>query len=334
MSRYLIVGAGALGGLLAAQWTVAHVPVTLVARGAQYEAIARNGVRIRRPHGDDVVRVDVVDALSDARPTASDTIVLAVKSQDAESTIASIAWVPLVEGAGLVADLPILTLQNGLATEDIALRRFATVIGVSVGIPSSHLEPGVVVSPAHPIVGAAWLGGYPYPIPSEEERHRSAFAAAGFAAYVEPDIAAAKRRKLLASMRNVVDVFAAEVEEGEDAESALAEEARVVFARARLPIAPPPVDTIPLHIGDVPGHEAGHLSTWQSFARGTSNEVDFLSGEIVLVARQYGLRAPLNEAVARTLGEHGARHGRPGEIPLPATFAFDLLSRHEWSYPA
>jgi hypothetical protein len=42
----------------------------------------------------------------------------------------------------------------------------------------------------------------------------------------------------------------------------------------------------------------------------------------------------LNEAVARALGEHGARHGRPGEIPLPSAFAFDLLSRHEWSYPA
>jgi 2-dehydropantoate 2-reductase len=334
MSRYLIVGAGALGGLLAAQWTLAHVPVTLVARGLQYDVIVRDGVRVRRPHGDEVVRVDVVEDIAAARPKASDTIVLAVKSQDAESAIASIAWVPLADGVGLVADLPILTLQNGLATEDIALRRFATVIGVSVGLPSSHLEPGVVVSPAYPMVGAAWLGGYPYPIPGEEERHRAGFAAAGFAAYVEPDIAAAKRRKLLTSMRNVVDVFAAEVEEGEDAEAALAEEARVVFARARLPIAPPPVDVTPLDIGLVPGHEPGHLSTWQSFARGTSNEVDFLSGEIVLVARQYGLQAPLNEAVARALGQLGARRGRPGEIPLPSVFVFDLLSRREWRYPA
>ena len=53
MSRYIVVGAGALGALLAAQWTIAKVPVTLVARGASYEAIGRGGVRVRRPEGDE-----------------------------------------------------------------------------------------------------------------------------------------------------------------------------------------------------------------------------------------------------------------------------------------
>ena len=32
MSRYIVIGAGALGALLAAQWTVAKVPVTLAIR--------------------------------------------------------------------------------------------------------------------------------------------------------------------------------------------------------------------------------------------------------------------------------------------------------------
>jgi 2-dehydropantoate 2-reductase len=332
MSRYIVIGAGALGGLLAAQWTLAELPVTLVARGAQYEAIARDGIRIRRPHGDDVVRVHVVDSIGEALPTASDAIVLAVKSQDAESAIAAIAWQPLADAEGVVADLPILTVQNGLATEAVALRRFPTVIGVSVGIPSSHLEPGVVVSPAYPTVGAAWLGGYPKSLPGEEERHRVAFAAAGFAAYIEPDIAAAKRRKLLASLHNMVDVFAAEVEQAEDAEASLVEEARFVFARAKLPIAPPTLGVVPLEIGHVPGHVPGHLSTWQSFARGTTNEVDFLSGEVVLIAREHGLTAPLNAAVARALGAHAAHGGRPGEVPLPPEFVYDLLSRPRWSY--
>ena len=89
-----------------------------------------------------------------------------------------IAWMPLADRAGVVADLPILTLQNGLASEDAALRRFDRVIGVSVGIPASHLEPGVVVSPAKPVVGVAWIGGYPTSLPGEEERHRGAFARA------------------------------------------------------------------------------------------------------------------------------------------------------------
>src|SRR4051794_3072549 len=221
MSRYIVVGAGALGALLAAQWTIANVPVTLVARGAALEAIARDGVRVRRPEGDEVIQVDVVGSIAEARPLPSDTIVLAVKAQDAEAAIAQIAWVALAHGSGVVADLPILTLQNGLATEEVALRRFDRVIGVSVGIPASHLEPGVVVSPARPVVGVAWIGGYPFSQPAEEERHRVAIARAGFAALIEPDIAAAKRRKLIANLRNVVDVFDASLEEAEYAEEVL-----------------------------------------------------------------------------------------------------------------
>ena len=167
MSRYIVIGAGAVGALLAAQWTLARVPVTLVGRGRALEVIARDGVRVRRPEGDEVVDVDIVGSIADAEPTLSDTIVLAVKSQDAESAIAGIAWVELADGLGVVADLPILVLQNGLATEDFALRRFDRVIGVSVGIPASHLEPGVIVSPGRPVVGVAWIGGYPQPLPAK-----------------------------------------------------------------------------------------------------------------------------------------------------------------------
>lgn len=334
MSRYIVIGAGALGALLAAQWTLARVPAVLVARGRSLEVIARDGVLVRRPEGDEVVDVDVVGSIAEARPAVSDTIVLAVKSQDAEAAIAAIAWVALDDGRGVVADLPILTLQNGLATEEFALRRFDRVIGVSIGIPASHLEPGVIVSPARPFVGVAWIGGYPSSLPSEEERHRAAFAAARFGAYIEPDIAAAKRRKLIANLRNVVDVFSASLEDSELAERLLADEARAVFADAGLTVAPPPWDAAPLTIGDVPGHEPGHLSTWQSFARGASSEVDYLSGEIALIARRHGLDAPLNTAVARELGALATRGGRPGEIGLPAEFVSGIPVRARTSVRA
>lgn len=325
MSRYIVIGAGAVGALLAAQWSIARVPVTLVGRGAALEVIARDGVRVRRPGGDEVVEVDIVGSIAEARPRQNDTIVLAVKSQDAESAIADIAWVELADGSGVVADLPILTLQNGLATEEIALRRFAQVIGVSVSIPASRLEPGVIVSPGRPVVGVVWIGGSPRPFRGEEERHRSAFTRAGFAAIIEPDIAAANRRKLIASMRNVVDVFDAEPEQREHAEQAIAAEARRVFLIAGLSVASPPLDAPRLDVDEVPGHVAGHLSTWQSFARGTTSEVDFLSGEIVLLARRHGFTAPLNAAVVRELGMLSARLGRPGDIPLPPEFVSGSL---------
>ena len=274
-----------------------------------------------------MVEVDVVGSIAEARPTLSDTMVLAVKSQDAEAAIAAIAWVPLDDGRGVVADLPILTLQNGLATEDAALRRFDRVIGVSIGIPASHLEPGVVVSPGR----ARRRSRMDRRLPARRCRARRSatawrFARARFAALIEPDIAAAKRRKLIANLRNVVDVFDATIEEQELAERLLAEEARRVFADARLPSRPRRGMRL-ASMGDVPGHEPGHLSTWQSFARGTSSEVDYLSGEIALIARRHGLEAPLNAAVARELGALAARGGRPGEVALPPEFASGSLTR-------
>ncbi len=99
------------------------------------------------------------------------------------------------------------------------------------------------------MVGVAWIGGYPSSLPGEEERHRVAFARARFAALIEPDIAAAKRRKLIANLRNVVDVFDATIEQQENAEAALVEEARRVFAAARLPVAAPPWDAPRIEVG-------------------------------------------------------------------------------------
>ncbi len=324
MSRYIVVGAGAVGGLLAAQWTLAQVPVVLVARESSRAAIAREGVRVRRPHGDETVPVEVAGSLAVARPTAADTLVLAVRAQHVEETLAEIAWAPLADGRGVVADLPILTLQNGLAAERTALRRFETVVGVSIGAPVALADSGAVVAAAHPVVGAAWLGGFPRPLPSHEERHRLALAAAGFAASVEPDIAAAKRRKLIAGLGNVVDVFDATIEQAEEAAAALAAEARAVFDAAGLPVAPP-WDGVRLQVGDVEGHDPRHGAVWQSFARGASNEVDHLSGEVALVARLAGVPAPLNAAVARALGGLAHRGGGPGELPLPAEFGFALV---------
>ncbi|WP_159498250.1 ketopantoate reductase family protein [Microbacterium sp. 18062] len=319
--RYLIVGAGAIGALLAAQWTLAGIPAVLIARGRQLEAIRRNGVRVRRPQGDETVPVTVASAIDEASPARADTVVLAVKSQDAETAVAAIAWRPLVDG-GVIADLPILTLQNGLAAEDVALRRFARVTGVSIGIAASHLEPGVVVSPSWPVIGVAWLGGHPAASAQSDERHRAAFERAGYAAFVEPDIAAAKRRKLLGNLRNVVEVFRASEEELVRATDDLRDEARGLFERLGLPVAADPdPGAIRLRIEPIDGHEPGHLSTWQSLARGASVESDYLSGEIVLLARRAGLAAPRNAAIQRALGVLAGSGGAPGTAPLPPELA-------------
>ncbi len=151
MTRYVVIGAGAVGALLAAQLHEAGISAVLIARGANLGAIRENGLVIRRPDSTDVVRVPVAEGPDVLSLRPDDVLVLATKTQDAEAALAEWAWQPVVDATGttvgVAADLPLLTLQNGLAVEPAALRRFGTVLAGSIWIATSYLTAGEVVSP-------------------------------------------------------------------------------------------------------------------------------------------------------------------------------------------
>jgi 2-dehydropantoate 2-reductase len=312
--RYVIIGAGAIGALLAAQLQSSGARVVLVARGSNLEVIRERGLRVRRPAGDDVVRLDVVGDIHRVHLTGDDVLVLATKAQDAEAALVDWAWQP-VAGGGVAADLPILTFQNGLASDDLALRRFSRVYAVSIVVAASHLAPGEIVSPSFPTVGLVWIGRFP----GGEDDLQAGFASdlerAGFATRSVADIGSWKARKLLGNVGNAIDVFSGTDEERVNVRSALTAETRAVFAAAGVRVA----DDEPhaaLDIQPVAGHTPGLLSTWQSFARGVPNEVDYLNGEVVLIARRAGVGAPLNEAIQRILGAQTVAGDPPGTHAL------------------
>ena len=67
--RICIIGAGAIGGLLAARLTAAGEDVCVVARGAQKDAIGRIGLKvIGLPDGELHVRPRVVSSIGEAGP--------------------------------------------------------------------------------------------------------------------------------------------------------------------------------------------------------------------------------------------------------------------------
>ncbi len=337
--RYVVIGAGAIGALLAAQLELAGIDTVLVARGQNLEAIRRDGVKVRRPQGTDTVRVDVVAGPDELRLTSHDVLVLATKTQDAEAVLARWAWLPVhaadapdtdpLDTAGeppalLGADLPVLTFQNGLATEDLALRRFARVYGVSIGVAASYLVPGEVVSPSYPTIGVAWLGRYPDQADEAQEEYVRDLVAAGYAVESVPDISAWKARKLIANAANGLDVLAGTDEQKAQARALLIAEAQAVYAAAgiRVPAEAPGFGPGgPLVVEPVPGHTLGRLSTWQSFARGASSEIDYLNGEIVRLARKFGVPGPVNERLQRLLGAQAEAGRGPGSADLDQLLA-------------
>lgn len=321
VTRYVVIGGGAVGGALAAQLVPAGHDVVLVARGEHGRAVAERGLVVRRPGRVDVVPVAVASGPDEVALRPDDVLLLTVKTQDAEAALAAWAWRP-VEGGGVAADLPVVTFQNGLLTEDLALRRFARVYGATIGIAASHLTPGEVVSPSEPpAVGMVWLGRYGAPADALQQDLVADLSDAGFAAWSVPDVRAQKGAKLLANVANALDLVAGDDDLRAEARARLRDEALTVLQAAGHPLPPSGVldhGAVDFRVLPVEGHVAGRLSTWQSFARGASSEVDYLNGEIVLLARRHGVPAPLNEAVQRLLGPAGAAAGATLEGLLAA----------------
>lgn len=309
MSRSVVIGAGATGALLAAQLELAGRETVLIARGEALAAIRERGVVVARPSRTETVRVAVAGGPEEVDLRPDDVLFLAVKAQDADAALAAWAWRPVGTG-GVAADLPIVTLQNGLATEEAAARRFSRVIGGTVAIAAQHLTAGEVASPAEPDVGLVWLGAHSGGTDPLLQSIAADLRAAAFGVTVAGDIAAVKAWKLLGNLGNALDLFEGTEEDLATARRLLREEALAVYAAAGILVAAIDVADLRLQLGEVPGYRGGRLSTWQSFARGTSSEVDFLNGEIVVLGRRMGIPTPVNALVQRTLGEHAARgHG-------------------------
>src|SRR5262245_18517584 len=97
--RFVVVGAGATGGFLGGSLARAGHDVTLVARGADLEAMRRHGLRVRTAEGEFTVRprcTDDLGAVADA-----EAAFLAVKAH-AIAPLAPALGVALGAGGTLV----------------------------------------------------------------------------------------------------------------------------------------------------------------------------------------------------------------------------------------
>lgn len=302
MTRYVVIGAGAAGGALAAQLHAADIPHVLVARGETLAAIRDRGLTFRRPSGTRTVPVTVVGGPDEVELTSDDVLVLTTKAQHAETAVQQWAWRPVDGGASTAAEsLPLLTLQNGLETERAALRRFAIVYGVSIWLPGHHVRPGDVTNGGPDRIGTAWIGPHPHGTTDDARLAAIAddFERLEIVTQVVDDILRWKAAKLLGNLTNALDVLAgAEGDELDRAKAALEAEAREVLAAEGIEPADYATE-ITVDRGQAPvevdDYVPGNKSTWQSLARGAGSvETDFLNGEIVLLGRLHGIKTPVN----------------------------------------
>jgi 2-dehydropantoate 2-reductase len=289
--RYIIYGAGAIGGTIGASLFEAGREVVLIARGEHGRTIAAQGLRFGSPLGGwRVLPIPVVEHPRELTIGAGDVVVLSMKSQDTEAALEALAWVAS-------RDAHIVCAQNGVANERMALRHFPNVHGLCVRMPGVHLQAGVVQVHQPDCNGIADVGSYPRGAGDVDRAIAADFEAAKIRSYALEDVMAQKYAKLALNVTNALEAAIGASAPETSLSKRARKEALDVFAAAGIAVAtghdPRTADRSRVAIEGV--EHAGN-SAFQSLARGNPRlEADYLNGEVVLLGRLHGVATPANE---------------------------------------
>jgi 2-dehydropantoate 2-reductase len=307
-----VLGAGSVGSVLAARLHQAGRDVLAVGRQEHVDAIRKDGLRVAGPEGD-VASVDV-PAATELEP--ADVIFLTVKTPDVPGAAAQAAKVG--DGATLV------TCQNGVQADRMAAEVVGPgrVAGGVVVFDAEFLDPGEVTLKRD---GPLLLGN-PWGAPTGRDRAVRDLLYGAHEVELREGLAGARWMKLLVNLNNALPAATGKsiqevYEHGELARVATAamQEGVEVVRGAGKPLSSIPwasrtlvtgISALPTGLamrltrwkvrrtlGDVPARP----STLQSVLRGGASEVDYLNGEVVRLAEEIGVAAPVNRGLVEAV---------------------------------
>lgn len=297
MAHYVIYGAGAVGGVIGANLWRAGFAVTLVARGAHLEAMReRGGLEVDTAAGPVLARTQLAASAGEVDWSPDSVVLLCVKSHQTAAALDDLE-------AHAHPRVPVVAAQNGVANESAILRRFERVYGMLVLLPAVHTQPGVVVQDSAAAPGILDIGSFPRGVDATAESISRDLRESSFVSMARPDIMAWKHRKLILNLGNGVGASFIANDAAAELARLCRSEGEAVIEAAGIPMATAAQEEERrgAHIARRPVARGERSSTWQSIARGAgSAEVDYLSGEIVLLGRLHGVPTPANELVRST----------------------------------
>jgi 2-dehydropantoate 2-reductase len=318
--RFVVFGAGAIGGVVGACLHQSGHEVALIARGEHGRAIRERGLTLQRPGSTVTLAIPAVGEPAELDWNGEEIVLLATKSQDTAGALAAL------RAAAPIAT-PLVCVQNGVENERIALRVLPRVYGAVVMTPTAHLEPGVVLAYGSRGVGVIDLGCYPNGLDRVAEEVAGALGRSGFNSKPRPDIMRFKYAKLLANLGNAIDAICVPGEGAEELSAQAQEEGRAVLTAAGLEFLAEEVNDVQtrwerLNVQAIEGQPRAGSSTRQSLARGAATiETDYLNGEISLLGRLHGVATPINDALCELAARHVREHRAPGNLPAEEVLA-------------
>jgi 2-dehydropantoate 2-reductase len=291
--RFLVIGAGGVGGYVGARLKAAGQDVQFVARGEHGRALAEGGLLIRGSNGDE--RIPVGTPLEARALTGQyDVVLLAVK------------WAGLPDACDelqrvLTPDGVVLPLLNGLSSEDVvasyvgAQRTLASVAYMSAGL----LGPGEIYVHGNSRLG---LAAYRPGQDSMLELLPRLFQAAGIPVRVHGDYRAMLWEKMVWNAPfNAICALARKPSGAVvEAQSQLVRDAMLEVIRVARADGVNIADAMADVMLQVTRSEYAKTepSMLQDLRAGRSTEVDILQGAVAERAAQLGVEAPIMKTLA------------------------------------
>lgn len=310
----VIFGPGAIGGYLGAHLLAGDTPVTFLARDRRAADLRKNGL-----HTSDGVAIagETLDVATDVDVLSqADRVILTVKSTALDDALPLLAKLTR-SGA------TIFCLLNGVS----AARRIANAVSGATVVPG--MVPFNVMPRADGTLHRSSTGMIALPDCGPARDLATLLSGTPCAIDLAPDIAAVQWGKLLLNLNNPVNalsglplkaqlrdrgfraVYAAALEEalavyaasGTTYEDTAALPARKIVKVLRWPNIAFNLLALPRQRLD----EESQTSMAQDLAAGRKTEIDTLNGEIVALAKDHGLSAPVNAGLCRLV--HAAEQG-------------------------
>ena len=325
--RFVICGAGAIGGVIGGQLAKAGKDVILIEKLQDHgDALRQNGLQLRGVHGNHTLRLPVVTQASEIEFRPDDAIFLAVKSFHSDAACQELRQATSLE-------LPIFCSQNGVRNEETAANYFQNVNGVMILIGAKRLEPGVVVQTGNGPVG---VGTFPEGLSQAAKDVAAALDETDLPVYTTDQVAKHKWNKMLINLNNAsmgLTGFASQ-EARADATARLwladvyEEGASVIQAAGIEYEGPPGMGPIEERIRElrdlnfdpgVPEEDElkGRASLWQDLYHQRGEvEADYFNGEIVRLGRQYNVPTPYSSLLVDLIKDMAAARELPGKYTI------------------
>jgi len=299
--RTLIVGAGGVGGNLAARLAASYASehqIGLLARGAHARKIRERGLELRQPTGTLVGHPTIVERLDDVRRV--ELAILAVKDYALDGLL------PKLAGA-LASGAWVLPLLNGLPRAVVLSQSLpsARLFEVCIYVASRRVEPGIIEqqSPFCRIV----LQGAFEAAAGAEAAVCTFLSGGGITCTVSPSIAEEMWTKYLfvCPMAGVTSLYGQTFGEvltdprARDLLVASMKEIATLAAACGTPLGSEAVARALETAATFP--PTARTSMQNDFAVGQPTELETFSGAVLRLAKRYGLHVPAHTAIYKGL---------------------------------